>query len=86
MRTPLNGVMGMVQLLQRTELTSRQKEFARIIDSSGTALLDVIDDVLDISRIESGAIRLRDNVFELDGLIETCRDTVAAPASKRVSS
>lgn len=81
MRTPLNGVMGMVQLLQRTELTSRQTEFARIIDSSGTALLDVIDDVLDISRIESGEIRLRDNVFDLDGLIETCRDTVAASAS-----
>ncbi len=83
MRTPLNGVMGMVQLLQRTELTSRQKEFARIIDSSGTALLDVIDDVLDISRIESGEIRLRNTAFELDGLIETCRDTVAAPASKK---
>lgn len=83
MRTPLNGVMGMVQLLQRTELTSRQEEFTRIIDSSGTALLDVIDDVLDISRIESGEIRLRENVFALDGLIETCRDTVAAPASKK---
>lgn len=81
MRTPLNGVLGMVQLLQRSELTDRQAEFTRIIDSSGNALLGVIDDVLDISRIESGEIRLHRDDFDLQNAVETCLDTIAATAA-----
>lgn len=53
-RTPLNGVLGMAQLLARTSLDSKQKEFLSVLQASGAALLDIIEDVLDVSKIESG--------------------------------
>lgn len=53
-RTPLNGVLGMSELLLDTELDESQREYVRIIQSSGSGLMDVMDDVLDYSRLESG--------------------------------
>ncbi len=57
-RTPLNGVLGMAQLLELTALDSRQRSYVETIRSSGRALQAVIEDVLDISRIEAGKLTL----------------------------
>src|SRR5512138_26745 len=56
LRTPLNGVIGVADLLAETKLDKEQKEFAQIIRASADTLLELIDNVLDISRIESGRI------------------------------
>ena len=68
-RTPMNGVLGVSRLLLGTRLDPRQGEFARTIQTSAKALLKVIDDVLDYSRVESGHIQLEQRPFIL-------RDTI----------
>lgn len=58
LRTPLNGVLGMNALLLKTPLTEKQREFVEASNTSGKALLSLINDVLDISKIEAGKIEL----------------------------
>ncbi len=55
-RTPLNGVTGMLELLSQTELDSRQSRFIQVAGSSADALLSVINDILDVSKIEAGKL------------------------------
>lgn len=62
-RTPMNGVLGMTEVLLATGLRADQVEQARIIQTSATALLEVIDDVLDLSRVEAGKLALRSAPF-----------------------
>jgi CheY-like chemotaxis protein/nitrogen-specific signal transduction histidine kinase len=69
-RTPMNGVLGMAALLRETELDDEQKEYAQAIIQSGEALLRVIDDVLDISKIESGKMVLDSHEFSLRNCVE----------------
>jgi signal transduction histidine kinase/CheY-like chemotaxis protein/HPt (histidine-containing phosphotransfer) domain-containing protein len=57
-RTPMNGVLGMVSLLLETDLQPKQREYAEIIRSSGELLMQVINDLLDFSRIESGKLKM----------------------------
>jgi PAS domain S-box-containing protein len=57
-RTPLNGVLGMAQLMELTSLDSRQRSYVETIRASGRALQAVIEDILDISRIEAGKLTL----------------------------
>ena len=57
-RTPLNGVLGIAQLLALTDLNERQTEFVQTIRSSGRALLSIIEDILDLSKIEVGKLKL----------------------------
>jgi len=82
-RTPLNGVLGMAQLLQRTELDARQRLYAETIRTSGRALLGLIDDVLDISRIEAGQLKLKTARFSPAELLEQAADTVRAGAEEK---
>lgn len=74
-RTPLNGVLGTMELLLDTSLAPNQRELARVAQSSGRSLLLVINDVLDISKIESGRLELRDEAFSPAQL---AREVVAA--------
>ena len=73
-RTPMNGVMGMTELLLKTKLDARQTEFAEAIAQSAQALLQVIDDVLDLAKVEAGKITIIAEEFSvrsvLDGVLE----------------
>jgi two-component system sensor histidine kinase RpfC len=69
LRTPLNGVIGVADLLAETRLDKEQKEFAQIIRGSATTLLELIDNVLDISRIEAGRISVSAEDFDLHRLV-----------------
>jgi signal transduction histidine kinase len=64
-RTPLNGVLGMASLLSKTNLDPEQEEYAEAILTSGEALMSVINDVLDYSKIESGKLELEHHEFDL---------------------
>jgi signal transduction histidine kinase/ActR/RegA family two-component response regulator len=69
LRTPLNGILGMAALLQRSRLEQNQKEFCETITQSAEALLSVVNDILDWSRIESGKIQLESIPFDCVGIV-----------------
>jgi two-component system sensor histidine kinase/response regulator len=79
-RTPLNGVIGMSELLLDTDLDAEQREYATTARSSGEQLLTVINDILDISKIEAGHLELEERDFDLREVVETTSDVVAATA------
>ena len=74
-RTPLNGVIGMTELLLRTALTPAQREYVQTARLSGDALLGLVNNVLDLAKIEAGRVEIEAVPFALDTLIEE----VAAP-------
>ncbi len=74
-RTPMNGIIGMTQLLNMTELTAEQQEYLGHIDSSGRSLLTLINDILDLSKIESGMIELEHDGFSLEHAIKDVINT-----------
>ena len=69
-RTPMNGVIGMTQLLLETDLTGEQREFAEVVQSSATSLMKLINDVLDLSKVEARMITLETLPFALGGVVE----------------
>ena len=79
-RTPMNGVIGMAGLLAETDLKPEQQHYASIIRQSGEHLLAIIGDILDFSKIEADRLTLETSAFELEDLLETVTDTLAANA------
>jgi two-component system, sensor histidine kinase and response regulator len=69
-RTPMNGVIGMTGLLLDTELDEEQLRFARAVRDSAEALLDIINDILDVSKLEAGRVELETIDFDLGRLVE----------------
>jgi two-component system, sensor histidine kinase and response regulator len=69
-RTPLNGVLGMTDLLLRMDLTGEQRDAAQTIRLSAESLLMLVDDVLDLSKIEAGKLTISKTDFDLDELID----------------
>jgi signal transduction histidine kinase/ActR/RegA family two-component response regulator len=82
-RTPLNGVLGMNSLLLRTPLSEEQRGYAGTIRSSGKALLTLINDILDLSKIEAGKLDLVVNDFDLRRLLDDVTASVATRAHEK---
>ncbi|MFN3263122.1 MAG: ATP-binding protein [Pikeienuella sp.] len=77
-RTPMNGVLGVAELLDHTPLDERQKGYVGLIKSSGDALLTIIDEVLDLSKVEAGRMELRPEPFSPHALVGDAAALMAA--------
>jgi signal transduction histidine kinase len=84
LRTPLNSILGFSQLLDFAELNTKHRTWVRHILSSGKHLLNLIDEVLDIARIESGKISLSSEPVQLNSLIIEARDSIIPLAEERM--
>jgi PAS domain S-box-containing protein len=82
-RTPLNGIIGMSGLLMDTPLTAEQTTYAKAVKTSGDALLALIEELLDYSKIEAGKIDLEHRPFALAALIEDITELLAPRAQAR---
>lgn len=82
-RTPMNGVLGMAELLKTTGLNAEQSRILGTMESSGNALLEVINDVLDHSKIEAGRMDLELAPLDFDMLLEECLDLFRARIYKQ---
>lgn len=69
-RTPLNSILGLAELLQTTDVDSRQRRFAETIVSSGRGLLSILNDILDFSKIEAGELSIELEPFDLRTIVE----------------
>ncbi|MEH2048628.1 response regulator [Nostoc sp.] len=84
LRTPLNAILGFTQLMNRSDkISSEFQEDLGIISRSGEYLLTLINDVLEMSKIEAGQLHLRENSFDLHQLIHSIRDMVALQALEK---
>jgi len=79
-RTPMNGVLGMAGLLLDTGLTEDQREYAQIIRNSGRSLMTILNDILDLARIESGKIQLEEVDFDLVELLDQTVELLGSQA------
>ncbi len=82
-RTPMNGVIGMTDLLLQTDLTMEQKDFAETIRISGENLLSLINDILDLSRIELGKARIERKPFHLSELVKGCFNVILPKVAEK---
>lgn len=82
-RTPMNGVLGMTELMLGTPLSAHQRRYAETIATSGEVLLHLIDDVLDMSKIEAGQLRLEEMPLDLRQLIAETVELFAGQAEAK---
>jgi len=82
-RTPMNGVLGMTELLLGTHLTSKQRRCAEAVYRSGETLLEIINDILDLSKIEAGKLELQKVDFNLRTLVEDVFELLAPRAHEK---
>ena len=82
-RTPMSGVIGMTSLLLDTPLTATQKDYVETIRASGEALLVLINDILDLSKMESGKVKIERAPFDLAAVIAESLEMVAPLAARQ---
>jgi len=82
-RTPMNAIIGMTHLALTTELTARQRDYLTKIRVSGTHLLNVINDILDISKIEAGRLDIEHIEFELEATLATAVNLIGEKAAEK---
>jgi CheY-like chemotaxis protein/signal transduction histidine kinase len=82
-RTPMNGVLGMTELLLDTPLSDRQRDYAQTIRSAGNELLGLLGQILDVSRLESGMIELDNTPVDYPALLDDCLEIFRNQAGQR---
>ncbi len=82
-RTPLNGIVGFTELLKATDINDEQAEFLSIIDKSSENLLSIINNILDLSKVESNKVEIENIVFESELEFDSAVDTYAVGASEK---
>lgn len=82
-RTPLNGIVGFTEILRSTDLNEEQDEFLSIIDKSSENLLSIINNILDLSKIESNKIEIENIVFDAAEEFESAVETYAVAATEK---
>jgi len=82
-RTPLNGIVGFTEILRSTDLSAEQDEFLSIIDKSSENLLSIINNILDLSKIESNKIEIENIVFDAAEEFESAVETYAVGAAEK---
>lgn len=83
LRTPLSGILGMTELMLASDLPDEQREMVEVVSESGKALLAVVNDILDISKIEAGKIELHEEPFNPALLVQDCVKLMAAAAASK---
>jgi PAS domain S-box-containing protein len=82
-RTPMNGVIGMTDLLLETDLDARQRDYAQTVRNSGEALLTIVNDILDFSRVEAGIVELDNVEFSLRAVVDDVVHLLAGSAQAK---
>jgi len=82
-RTPMNAIVGMSELLGKSELGPEQNNYARVINSSAQALLLLINDIMDFSKIEANQLNLEKIAFNLREIVDDCADLISFQASEK---
>lgn len=82
-RTPMNGVLGMADLLLTTDLDNEQADYVRTVKESGSALLAILNDILDLSKLEAGRIELEEVEYSVRGVVRTVVDLMKPRADAK---
>ena len=82
-RTPMNGVIGMTEVLSQTALDAQQKDYVAVIRQSGESLLNIINDILDYSKLESGKMELEQRPYDIREVLRSCVDLMVPRAREK---
>lgn len=82
-RTPMNGILGMSELLMQTPLNDKQRRYMHTLQKSGQTLIQIINDILDISKIEAGKLTLEHISFDLRQLVTEIQEFFSGPAGSK---
>jgi len=82
-RTPMNSIIGMAELLQDTNLSEQQKKYVNIFQNAGESLLTLINDILDLSKIEAGKVKIEKEKFNLADTVEDIAEMISVRAYKK---
>jgi PAS domain S-box-containing protein len=83
MRTPMNAILGMADMLSESSLRDEQRDYVRVFQKAGANLLDLINDILDLSKVESGHFELESIGFDLNALLERVIEMMVSRARDR---